>query len=112
VVFKLEPSGKETVLHAFTGGADGAYPNAGLHQDEEGNLYGTAPNGGDVSCLSPSGCGVVFKVAFHHDGESAASAEQVRNSEGEKVAPTESARKQLQKQLRFGLRGGQPTEPQ
>jgi uncharacterized repeat protein (TIGR03803 family) len=112
VVFKLEPSGKETVLHAFTGGADGAYPNAGLHQDEEGNLYGTAPNGGDVSCLSPSGCGVVFKVAFHHDGESAASAEQTRNSEGEKVAPTESARKQLQKQLRFGLRGGQPTEPQ
>jgi hypothetical protein len=55
---------------------------------------------------------VVFKAAFHHDGESAASAEQTRNSEGEKVAPTESARKQLQKQLRFGLRGGQPTEPQ
>jgi hypothetical protein len=26
VVFKLDPTGKETVLHRFTGGADGADP--------------------------------------------------------------------------------------
>jgi uncharacterized repeat protein (TIGR03803 family) len=28
VVFKLDPSGNETVLHAFTGGTDGAFPNS------------------------------------------------------------------------------------
>ena len=55
VVFKVEPSGKESVLHSFTGGADGAAPQAGLLLDDEGNLYGTAPGGG-------SGSGTVFKL--------------------------------------------------
>jgi len=30
VVFKLDPSGQETVLYSFTGGADGGVPTAGL----------------------------------------------------------------------------------
>ena len=41
VVFKVDTSGNETVLYSFTGGADGAYPNAGVILDSAGNLYGT-----------------------------------------------------------------------
>ena len=40
VVFKVDPRGHETVLHTFTGGADGGYSYAGLIQDSAGNLYG------------------------------------------------------------------------
>ena len=56
VVFKLDTTGTETVLYSFTGGADGAYPVAGLIRDSAGNLYGTASDGG------ASRQGVVFKV--------------------------------------------------
>jgi hypothetical protein len=35
-----------TVLHNFTGGADGAFPYAGLTWDRAGNFYGTASAGG------------------------------------------------------------------
>jgi uncharacterized repeat protein (TIGR03803 family) len=56
VVFKLDTSGKETVLHSFTGGIDGAYPAGGVILDSKGNLYGTAAAGGTA------GAGVVFKV--------------------------------------------------
>jgi uncharacterized repeat protein (TIGR03803 family) len=55
VVFKIDAAGKETVLYSFTGGADGGKPFAGLVRDHEGNLYGTASEGG-------SGNGVVFKL--------------------------------------------------
>jgi len=56
VVFKLDPTGTETVLHSFAGGADGANPFGSLIQDEAGNLYGTTSVGG------PSGQGTVFEV--------------------------------------------------
>jgi uncharacterized repeat protein (TIGR03803 family) len=46
VVYKVDPSGQETVLHSFTGGADGNSPMAGVIRDSEGNLYGTTTNGG------------------------------------------------------------------
>jgi uncharacterized repeat protein (TIGR03803 family) len=64
VVYKLDPTGKETVLYSFTGGNDGAYPFAGLVRDEGGNLYGTTSAGGDLSCPSSAnpGCGVVYKL--------------------------------------------------
>ena len=55
-VFRLDRTGKETVLHSFSDGADGSGPQAGLVRDEEGNLYGTTPYGGT------SGNGVVFKL--------------------------------------------------
>jgi len=63
-VFKLDPSGNETVLHDFTGGADGAAPAAGLVRDKLGNLYGTAEIGGDPNCTlgGNQGCGVVFEL--------------------------------------------------
>jgi uncharacterized repeat protein (TIGR03803 family) len=44
-VFKLDPTGKETVLHTFTGAA-GEWPTAGLIRDTAGNIYGTTPYGG------------------------------------------------------------------
>jgi uncharacterized repeat protein (TIGR03803 family) len=46
VVFELAAHGAFSVLYNFTGGADGAFPTAGLLQDEQGNLYGTAYFGG------------------------------------------------------------------
>lgn len=63
-VFKLDTNEKETVLHSFTGGSDGAFPWAGLTMDGSGNLYGTATAGGDAQCLPPSGCGTVFKLTL------------------------------------------------
>jgi uncharacterized repeat protein (TIGR03803 family) len=41
IVFKVDPSGSETVLYNFTGGADGQYPGS-LIMDAAGNLYGKA----------------------------------------------------------------------
>jgi uncharacterized repeat protein (TIGR03803 family) len=62
VVFKLDVHGTETVLHTFTGGADGAYPTGTLIRDAAGNLYGTAYNGGGITCEVTAGCGMVFKL--------------------------------------------------
>jgi uncharacterized repeat protein (TIGR03803 family) len=64
IVFKLDATGKETVLHRFTGATDGANPYGGLVQDAVGNLYGTTLSGGDLSCSTSDGpgCGVVFKL--------------------------------------------------
>jgi uncharacterized repeat protein (TIGR03803 family) len=56
VVYKLDTTGKETVLYSFTGGADGRAPFAGVVRDPSGNLYGTTDSGG------ASDFGTVFKV--------------------------------------------------
>ena len=61
-VFKIQPSGKETVLHNFAG-ADGMWPESPLLLDQSGNLYGTTTNGGTPeggNCHF--GCGTVFKI--------------------------------------------------
>jgi len=64
-VFKVDPSGQESVLYRFTGGLDGAYPTGPLIRDSAGNLYGTTEIGGDLTCSLGGfqGCGVVFKVS-------------------------------------------------
>ena len=46
VVFRISPNLKFTVLHTFAGGADGAIPQGGLLIDANGNLFGTALQGG------------------------------------------------------------------
>jgi uncharacterized repeat protein (TIGR03803 family) len=51
-----------TTLHNFTGGSDGSNPYSAVIQDSEGNLYGTAKEGGDLSCIVGGGCGVVYKL--------------------------------------------------
>jgi uncharacterized repeat protein (TIGR03803 family) len=61
-VFELAPDGTETPLYAFTGGANGDNPEAGLLMDKSANLYGTTFDGG-ISCKSSFGCGTVFKLA-------------------------------------------------
>jgi uncharacterized repeat protein (TIGR03803 family) len=67
-VFKLNKTGKETVLYTFIGGTDGAEPSGGgLVRDAAGNLYGTTSYGGvtGTECQrqgQPTGCGVVFKL--------------------------------------------------
>ena len=55
-IFKLDANGVETVLHSFTGGADGGHPIARLVMDASGNLYGTASDGGAFTK------GVIFKL--------------------------------------------------
>jgi uncharacterized repeat protein (TIGR03803 family) len=57
-VFKLDATGKESVLYNFTNAADGGFPYAGVIRDAAGNLYGTTQFGGDRTC----GCGTVFKL--------------------------------------------------
>jgi uncharacterized repeat protein (TIGR03803 family) len=56
VVYKVDTAGHSTVLHNFTGGADGGNPYGGVILDSKGNVYGTASDGG------ASGDGVVFKI--------------------------------------------------
>lgn len=65
LVFQLNPNGVLTTLYEFTGGADGAYPVGGLVADAQGNLYGTALQGGNTGCTSFGShisCGVVFEL--------------------------------------------------
>ena len=63
VVFELNTTGKEKVLHKFTGKDDGggALEGGNLARDSQGRLYGQTAYGGDFSCSSV-GCGTVFKV--------------------------------------------------
>jgi uncharacterized repeat protein (TIGR03803 family) len=56
-VFKLTPGGKLTILHSFTGRADGQHPSGGLVEGMDRNLYGTTQNGGDNGAY-----GTVFKI--------------------------------------------------
>ena len=60
-VYQLTPSGSgytESVLYSFTGGADGAYPNAGLVLDKNGKLLGTTVRGGS------NDAGTVFELIY------------------------------------------------
>ena len=54
-VFKVDATGKESLLHAFTV-SDGANLFGGLVRDNAGNLYGTTDGGG------PTFAGEVFKL--------------------------------------------------
>ena len=48
-----------SVLHNFTGGRDGAIPNAGVTVDSAGNLYGTTVLGGN-------GFGAIYELKLHN----------------------------------------------
>jgi uncharacterized repeat protein (TIGR03803 family) len=55
LVFKVDPSGTETVIFRFNG-ADGLRPSDGLIADAKGNLFGTTQDGGATDN------GVVFEL--------------------------------------------------
>jgi uncharacterized repeat protein (TIGR03803 family) len=61
-VFKLNTTGKETVLYRFMGGSDGAHPEAGVIHDARGNLYGSTTQGGGFGCNDNEGCGTVYRL--------------------------------------------------
>jgi uncharacterized repeat protein (TIGR03803 family) len=58
LLFGIHLAGAQTLipLYSFTGGNDGNNPIAGLVQASDGNLYGTAPDGGT------NGYGTVFRI--------------------------------------------------
>jgi uncharacterized repeat protein (TIGR03803 family) len=66
IVFELSPPAKkgkgwkETILHQFSGGKDGAHPSAGLVLDSKGNIYGTTYQGGLASTTQ---YGTVFMIS-------------------------------------------------
>jgi uncharacterized repeat protein (TIGR03803 family) len=66
-VFKISPSGHETILHNFPVVKDngrmpgGGNPSSGVVTYDNGVLYGTTSRGGDYQVCS-KGCGVVFRV--------------------------------------------------
>ena len=57
-VYKITPSGSETVIYSFKGGSDGSHPIAGL-LDVGGTLYGTTSQGGNGHAC----CGTLFAVS-------------------------------------------------
>ncbi len=67
-VFMVTPQGSFTLLYSFDS-KHGASPSS-LIKGADGNFYGTASNGGNVSAcptvdlgILPSGCGTVFEIA-------------------------------------------------
>ena len=67
------PAQSYTVLHNFTGAADGANPYAGITIDRAGNLLGTATGGGmgygTVYKLKHSQSGYVFNLLYSFSGD-------------------------------------------
>jgi uncharacterized repeat protein (TIGR03803 family) len=58
-VFKITPTGTETILYSFVNGlGDGFNPSGNLIQATDGNLYGTASGGG------ANGNGAIFKITL------------------------------------------------
>lgn len=57
-----------TVLHNFSGGADGSFPYVSLTLDRAGNLYGVAALGGLTGACNGYGCGTVYKLTQQGSG--------------------------------------------
>jgi uncharacterized repeat protein (TIGR03803 family) len=62
-VFKITPTGAETVLYSFADGPIGNQPAAALIQGADGNFYGTTPGAGTSgNSTVTTGNGMVFKI--------------------------------------------------
>jgi uncharacterized repeat protein (TIGR03803 family) len=63
-VYGFDPkTATQSIIYNFSGGADGAFPEAGLIYNE-GYLYGTTYEGGGTGC-GGFGCGTLFRVAIN-----------------------------------------------
>ncbi len=68
-LFKIDPSGNETIIHTFTGppGDAGTF-GAVLLMDAAGDIYGASYSGGETDCNLTNdqgiGCGTIFKLTF------------------------------------------------
>jgi uncharacterized repeat protein (TIGR03803 family) len=62
-VFKISANGALTALHLFTGGDDGAQPQAAVVEGSDGYFYGTTAAGGTTNDYYPAGCGTMFKIS-------------------------------------------------
>ncbi len=72
-VYTVSPQGQESILHSFTGGADGSEPSSPLLRLSNGDLVGTTQQGGQYGFgtlyeISPSGS---IKVLHAFSGGSA-----------------------------------------
>ena len=65
VIFMIQSSGEESVLHSFTGRTEGANPNGGLILDSAGRLWGTTQLNGPGGLF---GRGVVFDLTHQGNG--------------------------------------------
>jgi uncharacterized repeat protein (TIGR03803 family) len=68
-VFKVSPSGTESILYRFQGGFDAAHPQAGLIAGGGGVLYGASVYGGGAT-LCTGGCGTVYELTPSGSGYS------------------------------------------
>jgi uncharacterized repeat protein (TIGR03803 family) len=76
VTFKLTNSGgvwTQSVIHTFTGGADGSGPGSPVSLDAHGNVYGTTPTGGAYGVgvlyqLRPTSAGWKLRVVHTFSG--------------------------------------------
>jgi uncharacterized repeat protein (TIGR03803 family) len=59
-LYKLDASGQESVMRAFTGPPDGEVPQGDLVEDADGNFFGATGQGGN--CSDVLGCGTVFEL--------------------------------------------------
>jgi uncharacterized repeat protein (TIGR03803 family) len=63
-IFKMDTSGKMTVLYTLPGGATGSSPRWRLTRTANGTIYGVTQFGGKAPCpIGTAGCGVVFKLS-------------------------------------------------
>ncbi|MGC2112385.1 MAG: choice-of-anchor tandem repeat GloVer-containing protein [Candidatus Korobacteraceae bacterium] len=70
LLLRQDGSWTEKILHSFNfNGVDGAYPDAALVFDAQGNLYGTTAGGGSHACPDTgNNCGTVFEMSPRGDG--------------------------------------------
>ena len=80
-VFKIAPNGTGfATLYRFSGGADGAFPEAAVAVGQDGKLYGTTFGGGS------NGAGVVFVV--NSDGTGFATVASLSGTGGDGAGPS------------------------
>lgn len=80
VVFEISAKGSFSVLHTFSNGSDGGYPEDSLLIDRRGNLYGTAITGGThgFGAVYQISVGGKFKVLYSFAGGSDGTYPQAR----------------------------------